>query len=89
LLRMAQAPTANLVQPRTLPSPPPSDTAPPPPPVAGRSVVSLRYREKRPIHVRGPATGLVYHFSETNPVRGVDARDAAALLRTRYFQRAT
>jgi hypothetical protein len=51
------------------------------------SLVNLRYLEKSPILVRGPATGRQYDFSHTHPVRAVDARDADALLRTRFFRR--
>ena len=52
--------------------------------VAAR-VVNLRYLERSPIRVRGPATGVAYQFSAAQPVQAVDARDAAALLRTRLF----
>ena len=45
----------------------------------------LRYLEKSPIRVRGPATGREYEFSAADPVRLVDARDAESLLRTRFF----
>ena len=51
------------------------------------SLVTLRYLESSPILVRGPATGLQYEFSGDRPVQSVDARDAAALLRTRFFSR--
>jgi hypothetical protein len=49
--------------------------------------VTLRYSESSPILVRGPATGRRYEFSGTHPVQTVDPRDAAALLRTRFFRR--
>jgi hypothetical protein len=49
------------------------------------SSVALRYTETSPILVKGPATGRQYQFSGPNPVQAVDARDAAALLRTRFF----
>jgi hypothetical protein len=63
-----------------------------PPPAAAYTphpVVMLRYRERSPIAVRGPATGRYYEFSGAAPVKPVDPRDAAALLRTRFFQQAT
>lgn len=54
-------------------------------PPAGWSSVGLRYLEKSPIRVLGPATGRKYEFSAVNSVRSVDARDAESLLRTRFF----
>jgi hypothetical protein len=51
----------------------------------GWSSLRLRYLEKSPIRVRGAASGREYDFSAGNPVRQVDARDAEALLRTRFF----
>jgi len=56
-------------------------------PTAPYSIVNLRSLEKSPILVRGPATGRKYDFSRTHPVQAVDARDADALLRTRFFRR--
>jgi hypothetical protein len=52
---------------------------------AGSYSMRLRYLEKSPIRVRGPATGREYEFSAADPVRLVDARDAESLLRTRFF----
>jgi len=52
---------------------------------AGWSSVGLRYLEKSPIRVRGPATGRQYEFSAVNSVQSVDARDAESLLNTRFF----
>jgi len=49
---------------------------------------SIRYLERPSIVVRGPASGRQYAFSGTNPVQSVDARDASAFLRTRFFRRA-
>ncbi len=54
-------------------------------PPAGWSYVGLRYLEKSPIRVRGPATGRQYEFSAVNSVQSVDARDAESLLNTRFF----
>ena len=51
------------------------------------SLVILRYLENSPILVRGP-TGRQYEFSGARPSQSVDARDAEALLRTRFFRRA-
>ena len=51
-----------------------------------RSPVSIRYLETSPIRVRGPVTGRVYEFSGTRPVQIVEAGDAAALSRTRFFR---
>ncbi len=48
--------------------------------------VALRYLERSPVLVQGPATGRQYRFSADNPVQPVDGRDAAALVRTRFFR---
>lgn len=53
----------------------------------GDRVVALRYRERAPVRVRGPATGRFYAFSAAQPTRQVDARDAGPLLRTGRFVR--
>lgn len=53
----------------------------------GWSSFKVRYLEKSPIRVRGPATGRDYDFSAANRIRLVDPRDAEALLRTRFFAR--
>ena len=50
--------------------------------------VRLRYLERSPILVRGPASGQQYRFSADQPIQSVDARDAESLLGTRYFRRA-
>ncbi len=47
----------------------------------------LRYLETRPILVRGPSTGQHYSFSEAQPTRAVDPRDADALVRTGLFSK--
>lgn len=49
----------------------------------------LRYLEKSPIRVKGPATGREYDFSAADPVHLLDARDAKSLLRTRFFAKAS
>jgi len=51
-------------------------------------MIQLRYSETSPIQVRGPVTGRIYQFSGAQPLRPVDARDADAMLRTRFFRRA-
>ncbi len=55
---------------------------------AAWSTTRLRYLEHSPVRVRGPVTGKHYDFSGANPVAAVEARDAEALLRTRFFTRA-
>jgi hypothetical protein len=52
------------------------------------SSMTVRYVEKSPVLVRGPATGRQYEFSGAHPTQNVDSRDAEALLRTRFFRRA-
>ena len=55
------------------------------PPLGGS--VPIRYLERSRILVPGPATGRTYEFSGAHPCQSVDARDAAILLRTRFFSR--
>ena len=50
-----------------------------------QSSMKLRYLENSPILVRG-LSGRQYEFSSVNPCQSVDARDAKALLRTRFFR---
>ena len=50
--------------------------------------VLIRYLAQPPVQVGGAASGRMYQFSGSEPVQRVDARDAAALLRTRYFRAA-
>jgi len=54
-------------------------------PLPSQSSVAIRYTETSPILVLGPASGRRYQFSRAKPVQIVEARDAAALLRTRFF----
>ena|SRR6516225_7145055 len=56
-------------------------------PLPTYSSVVLHYTETSPILVRGPVSGRQYKFSGSKPVQAVDARDAQALLRTRFFAR--
>ena len=52
----------------------------------GVGSVNIRFRQSSAIMVRGPVTGKHYQFNgAVNAVR-VDARDAAALVKTGYFQ---
>jgi len=48
----------------------------------------VRYLEQSPIRVRGLYSGRFYEFSGQHPVQGVEVRDAASLLGTRFFRRA-
>ena len=47
---------------------------------------SLAYLANAAIRVRGASTRRTYEFSSADPVQRVDARDAAALLRTGFFR---
>ena len=52
------------------------------------SSVAVRYLAGGPVVVRGPLTGRAYSFSGAGAAQVVDARDAVALLRTRFFRQA-
>ncbi|HEY1983964.1 MAG TPA: hypothetical protein VGG85_01060 [Terracidiphilus sp.] len=52
---------------------------------ADANAVKLMYRGNGSAQIRGPVTGRVYQFPRHNPVQPVDARDVAALIRTRLF----
>jgi hypothetical protein len=54
---------------------------------AAYSSVNIHYLKNSPIVVRGPVSGRQYQFSSAHPDQPVDARDANALLRTRFFRR--
>jgi len=54
--------------------------------VAAKADVLIRYLAQDKVQIGGPATGRHYVFSGAAPLVPVDARDAAALLRTRYFR---
>ena len=56
-------------------------------PVSSGDSVVLSYLESTPLRVAGLVTGRSYEFSAEQPAREVDARDAAALLQTRFFRR--
>ena len=49
-------------------------------------MITLQYVGIPAVVVRGQATGRQYFFSAAQPVQQVDAGDAAAMLRTRYFR---
>jgi hypothetical protein len=55
---------------------------------APAGLVALRSVAAGGMVVRGPATGRQYTFSAAAPVQMVEARDAAALLRTSWFRQA-
>jgi hypothetical protein len=50
-------------------------------------ITSLRFVQRRSIVVRGPATGRRYQFGDGAYVSGIDSRDAAALLKSGYFEK--
>ncbi len=50
--------------------------------------MALRYVERQPVAVRGPASGVEYRFTAPGAVQEVDVRDADALLRSGLFVRA-
>jgi hypothetical protein len=49
--------------------------------------VTLQYLDRAAIGVWGPVTGRRYDFSEAQPLRAVDIRDAALLARGGPFRR--
>jgi hypothetical protein len=50
--------------------------------------VRVRYLGVRAVRVRGAASGRTYTASSTDPLLRIDARDAAALIRTGLFRTA-
>jgi len=65
-----------------------------PPPAAPRAAagpaerrVLVHYRANAPVAVRGVASGRLYEFDATHPTLYVNEGDAAALLRSRWFER--
>jgi hypothetical protein len=50
------------------------------------AAVNLMYYGHAQVNIRGPVTGTLYRFSRLKSVQQVDARDAAAILRTRLFR---
>ena len=61
--------------------------APKPAAVPNYVAVRLRYSQRARILVQGPVTGRHYEFSGESPEQAVEARDAAPLERTGFFQR--
>jgi hypothetical protein len=55
-------------------------------PRQGAQVTRLHYTAGEPVRLRGPITGRGYAFSGAAPVQEVDARDAAAFLRSGHFR---
>lgn len=51
--------------------------------------VPVRYLGARPVRVRGAGSGRTYLASSDNPLLRIDARDAAALIRTGLFRTAS
>jgi len=71
------------------PVPPAAHAAPvPASSAAAPASVRLRFLERARVRVRGPATGVNYEFSSSEPVRAVHPGDVEALLRTGHFSRA-
>jgi len=64
-------------------SPQPRKAAAPP------SSVKLRYLASARIRVTGSTTGRQYEFSGAAALQNVDARDAEALVRSKFFRRET
>ena len=64
--------------------------APVKPPAADRGVVRVlvRYLARAPVAVRGVHTGRMYSFDGEQAELHVQADDAAALLKSRFFVRA-
>jgi hypothetical protein len=52
---------------------------------AGTSI-NLRFKQPSAVMVRGPVTGKHYQFNGSANAQRVDARDAAALIKSGYFQ---
>lgn len=58
----------------------------PAPATAGQALTPVVYKGSGAYLVTGEHSRSVYHFSEKQPESWIDARDAEALLRTRFFQ---
>jgi hypothetical protein len=74
------SPAASLVEQARQPASAPPAQAP------RQAERKIRYTERSRVRVRGNATGRHYEFSGADPVQSVDARDAPALLSTRFFR---
>jgi hypothetical protein len=53
----------------------------------GERRVLVHYRASAPVAVRGVASGRLYEFDAAQPTLYVAEADAAALLRSRWFER--
>jgi hypothetical protein len=54
--------------------------------IARNAGLNLRYFGQQPVNIRGAATGNLYQFSNIQPVRPVDSKDAVFLLGNRMFR---
>jgi hypothetical protein len=48
--------------------------------------VDIRFLQPSTVLIRGPVTGRHYQFHGTTSIQRVDSRDAAALIKSGYFQ---
>jgi hypothetical protein len=55
-------------------------------PMTERHRMRVRYSGGKPIMVKGPVTGLNYHFSGMDRVQLIDPRDAVTIVRNRLFR---
>ena len=55
-------------------------------PLSERHRMRVRYSGGRPIVVKGPVTGVEYHFSGTARIQLVEPRDAIAIARNDLFR---
>ena len=55
-------------------------------PLSERHRMRVRYGGGRPVVVKGPVTGVDYHFSGIARVQLVDPRDAIAIARNNSFR---
>ena len=55
-------------------------------PMTERHRMRVRYGGGRPIVVKGPVTGLSYHFSGTDRVQLIDPRDVVTIVRNPLFR---
>jgi hypothetical protein len=60
-------------------------TAPPAPAEPAGPRTPVVFKGTGSYLVTGPSTGEVYYFSERQREQSVDVRDAAALIKTRFF----
>ena len=53
---------------------------------AADSSLNVRFKQSSPVLIRGPVTGRHFQFNGSTNTQAIDARDAAALIKTGYFQ---